>query len=60
MSHSGNQGLLFQASVFLISTKQANAHTGFQEPQSAHMNSLLVNKEITSLWSEKYTGTHRL
>jgi hypothetical protein len=60
MLHSGNEGLLFQASVFLISTKYANAHTAWQEPQSDHMNSLPVDKDITSLWSEKYTSTHRL
>jgi hypothetical protein len=40
------RGLCFQASVFLTSSKHANAHTGWQEPQSDHKNSLHVDKEI--------------
>jgi hypothetical protein len=51
-------GLLFHASEFLTSTKHTNAHTGRQKPQGDHMNSLPVDKEITSLWSEKHTGTN--
>jgi hypothetical protein len=56
----GTRGLLFQAFVFLTSSKHKNPHTGWQEPQSDQKNSLYVNKEISSLWSQKYTGRHRV
>jgi hypothetical protein len=46
----GTRRLLFQAFVFLTSSKHTNPHTGWQEPQSDHMNSLHVDKEINSLW----------
>jgi hypothetical protein len=42
------KGLLLQASVLLTSTNQENAHTGWQEPQRDHSNSLNVHKEINS------------
>jgi hypothetical protein len=52
-------GTLIQLFVFLSWTKHANTHTGCQEPQGDHMNSLPLDTEITSLWSEKYIGTTR-
>jgi hypothetical protein len=45
MYHSENQGL-FQASVFLTSTKHANTQTGWEEPHSDHMNSLMSTKKL--------------
>jgi hypothetical protein len=54
------QGAVILPSVFLTWTEPTNAHTGCQEPSGDHMNSLLLNTDITSLWSEKYTDTHKL
>jgi hypothetical protein len=53
-------GPVFGASVFLTSTKHANAHTDCQEPQGEHMNSLPLDTEIPSLSSQEYTRTHTL
>jgi hypothetical protein len=44
--HTGIKVLIFQASVFLPSTNYANAHTGCQEPQRDHINSLNVQKKL--------------
>jgi hypothetical protein len=52
--------LCFQASMFLTSSKHANPHTGWQEPQSDHKNSLHIDQEINSLWSKKPNVSHRL
>jgi hypothetical protein len=50
----GTRGLLFQAFVFLTSSKHTNPHW-LVEPQSDQKNWLHVAKEINSLWPEKYT-----
>jgi hypothetical protein len=51
--------MLFQASLFLNSSNHKNTHTGMQEPETDHRNSLNVDKEINSLSSEIYMGSHR-
>jgi hypothetical protein len=56
----GTRGLCFQASVFLTPSRHTNKHTGYQEPQTDCKNSLHIDKKINSLWSAKYTGTHRV
>jgi hypothetical protein len=43
-------GLLFQAFVFLTSSKHTNPHTGWQEPQSDQKTCLHVAKKINSIW----------
>jgi hypothetical protein len=42
----GTRGLLFQASLFLTSSKHAKTHSGWQEPETDHRNSLNVDKLI--------------
>jgi hypothetical protein len=44
----GTSDLCSQAFVLLNSSKYANSHTGWQEAESEHMNSLHVDKEINS------------
>jgi hypothetical protein len=53
----GIRMLLFQHSVFLTSSKHRNAHSGWQECETDHRNSLNVDKEINhfhmrNMWSD--------
>jgi hypothetical protein len=50
IEHTWNKGSGFQASLFLTSSKHTSQHTGWQETQSDHLNSIHVDKEINSLW----------
>lgn len=52
--------LLFHAVVSLTASKHTNAHTGWGEPQTHHVNSLNVDKRINSISSQKYTGICRV
>jgi hypothetical protein len=50
IQHIANMGVVFPGFCVLSSSKHANPHTGWQVPQSDHVNSLHVDKEINSLW----------